>query len=74
MSEILKVGDYVRTKREFSGVPLGSLGMIIQIETKSQHDSYAVEWQELSEFSQTERKLVDWFSDRELVYLEKVIG
>lgn len=60
----LDIENVIRTKVEFSGVPKGMEGTVIDIEEKHGKIEYMIEW---------ENKIVDWFSQDEVdQYLELV--
>jgi hypothetical protein len=60
----LDIENVIRTKVEFSGVPKGMEGTVIDIEEKHGKIEYMIQW---------ENKIVDWFSQDEVDdYLELV--
>lgn len=67
----VKIGLKVRTLREFSGVPKGTEGVIERIDKMGfgmqERDAIGVHWnRKLGD------KLIDWFNERELKFLEIV--
>jgi hypothetical protein len=75
----LNIGDKVRTKREFSGVPSGTIGAVCGIDNIGTKDArYAIEWQDLPQYKSnmyykmTHKKLIDWFAEDELIFLEMI--
>lgn len=57
-----KVGRRIRTLVEFSGVPRGTTGQVIQADPSGSGYTLAIQW-ELPEYRA--RPLVDWFSRSE---------
>ncbi len=57
-----KVGRRIRTLVEFSGIPQGTTGQVIQAEPSGAGYTLAIQW-ELPE--RRARPLVDWFSRSE---------
>jgi hypothetical protein len=68
----LCMGIKVRTNKEFSGVPKGTIGIVKEV-----NGSVAIECQDLPQYKEgyylkTGKKLIDWFSEAELCFLEKI--
>ncbi len=57
-----KIGRRIRTLAEFSGVPRGTIGQVIQADPSGPGYTLAIQW-ELPEHRA--RPLVDWFSRSE---------
>lgn len=65
-----KVGQRVRTLVEFSGVPRGTIGQVIQADPGHGGYTLAIQW-ELPE--RRAKPLVDWFTKNEYArFLEEV--
>jgi len=71
-------GDLVRSNREFPNVPTGSFGKVLRIDQipagkEKTKASYAIEWQDLPGYKEGlyNNKLVDWFAEDELQFLDK---
>lgn len=64
----LKIGQHVRTRTEFSGVPVGTMGELVEASNSwPDNDSVAVAWKRYEGDT-----LIDWFSFSDLQYLEAV--
>jgi hypothetical protein len=79
IADQLFVGLKVRSNREFSGVPKGTIGIVLDWEGKKggekhsrDHLSVEVEWQNLPTANGQKRikPLVDWFAEDELQFLD----
>lgn len=64
-SDQLKMGMQVRTTREFSGVPSGTIGRVVEAsDSWPETDSVAIQWSRFENDT-----LTDWFSFDDLKYL-----
>lgn len=75
MVEILRVGDLVKSNREFSNVPKGTIGKCVDVESHHLRVTLAIEWQrpiDLERIRNGGKALIDWFSVEDLQYLDKV--
>lgn len=71
----------MRSNREFASVPKGSLGRVIRVEQipiggGKTRPSYGIEWQDLPGYGEGlyNKKLIDWFAQDELQFLDKQEG
>lgn len=62
----LKIGRRVRANREFSGVPIGSIGEVVEAPNSwPEVESVAIQWNR-----HPGDNLTDWFSFDDLQYLD----
>lgn len=62
----LKIGRKVKANREFSGIPVGTIGEIVNARNSwPGNNSVAIQWNRFEG-----DKLIDWFSFNDLKYLD----